>query len=684
MKKLILLLFVFVIQTNLYAWRYFPEGTRWTEIRLDTMKYDSWYSKIGDEWVPNYETLEYRVYGEYVDERFNDRYSCIYTNGPEWTDSLTLLIYWLRTPDDDWYGGITVAAFDDDGQLSWPCHGQMYPLSWEVGMIMRSLSINMAGITGFGDWMWDVYGTVEEIKEGNFGGVRPLKYSDVNGIRFIQGIGVASWNDGECIFGPIRPYEVLSHLGAVEDEERHYRSMLVHFERDGEVLYDVWPEKGVEINKTNFPDENFRNWVLSQPYGQDGVLTDEEIANVSMIDVYHKGIQSLKGIEFFTSLTWLRCYGNQLTTLDVSKNTSLSLLHCMNNRLTTLNVSNLRALENLCCQENQLTTLDVSGCAALTGLMCDDNQLTTLDVSGCTALTTISCNHNQLTTLDLSETTALTYLSCMQNQIKGEGMDAMVESLPTVNEGSLVVIRYQDEQNIMTKAQVAAARAKGWTPQRWEPYILWTDYEGVDDTAEPVTYTEGQMATIILPVAPDASKGKYYRLDRCEGNEVIFEQELQPRAHVPYIIVPSEDFSIDPSALDMAGLSNDTVSIEGLSFIGTYSREELNEQDGFYIHIIDTTPDCSFSPSGETGKGAVIGALRAYLLVHWDDPYNQGGTKVPPSEKLRIVLKDNPDGIEQMVNRKSSNSKCYDLQGRKLANPRKGIYIKDREKIVVN
>ena len=37
---------------------YFPEGTKWTEIRLDTLKYDSWYSKVGNEWVPNFETIE--------------------------------------------------------------------------------------------------------------------------------------------------------------------------------------------------------------------------------------------------------------------------------------------------------------------------------------------------------------------------------------------------------------------------------------------------------------------------------------------------------------------------------------------------------------------------------------------------------------------------------------------------
>ena len=34
----------------------------------------------------------------------------------------------------------------------------------------------------------------------------------------------------------------------------------------------------VEINEENFPDENFRNWVLSKSYGADGVLTDDEVA----------------------------------------------------------------------------------------------------------------------------------------------------------------------------------------------------------------------------------------------------------------------------------------------------------------------------------------------------------------------------------------------------------------------
>ena len=204
----------------------------------------------------------------------------------------------------------------------------------------------------------------------------------------------------------------------------------------------------------------------------------------------------------------------------------------------------------------------------------------------------------------------------------------------------------------------------------------------------PVTFSAGQMATIVLPTEPDASKGKYYRLAGCKDGEIIFEQELQPRAHVPYIIMPSEDFSIDPAELELAGLTGDTVSVDGVRFIGTYMREVLPSLGGdggssFYYDIIDQTPDCSPLPGEGQGVRLLVGALRAYLLVDWkttgwNDPYTQGGTKTP-LEKMPIVLRDNATsiaGCPQMVNGKSSNGKCYDLQGRRISEkPSRGIYI---------
>ena len=86
----------------------------------------------------------------------------------------------------------------------------------------------------------------------------------------------------------------------------------------------------VEISEEYFPDENFRAYLLVQPYGNDGVITESEIKNVTSINVIGRTISSLKGIEFFTSLSTLHCSNNQLTSLDVSKNTNLKNLDCYN------------------------------------------------------------------------------------------------------------------------------------------------------------------------------------------------------------------------------------------------------------------------------------------------------------------------------------------------------------------
>ena len=172
----------------------------------------------------------------------------------------------------------------------------------------------------------------------------------------------------------------------------------------------------IEINEFTFPDENFRSWVWSR-YGKDGVLTEEEIAKTTTVDVHGKNISNLSGIEYFTALTDLKCWNNQLTSLNVSNNTILTNLSCMANQLTSLDVSGCTALTVLWCANNQLTSLDVSSNTALTDLSCSINQLTSLDVSNNTALTILRCDENQLTFLDVSNNIALTDLVCSDNQL---------------------------------------------------------------------------------------------------------------------------------------------------------------------------------------------------------------------------------------------------------------------------
>ena len=175
---------------------------------------------------------------------------------------------------------------------------------------------------------------------------------------------------------------------------------------------------GVAIDGTNFPDANFRSFVASSfDEDNDNYLSDTEINAAENINCAKKGISDLTGISHFTALKSLKCFNNQLTALDVSKNTALTYLDCDYNQLTALDVSKNVALTKLHCWGNSLTKLDVSKNTALTSLDCGANQLTTLDVSKNTALTYLDCRSSQLTALDVSKNTALTYLDCGNNQL---------------------------------------------------------------------------------------------------------------------------------------------------------------------------------------------------------------------------------------------------------------------------
>ena len=176
--------------------------------------------------------------------------------------------------------------------------------------------------------------------------------------------------------------------------------------------------QSVEINETNFPDETFRQYVKVN-FDKDGndVLSPQEIAEVTEINVYNKSISDLTGIKYFTELETLMCYSNRLTSLDVSGCTELKGLICYNNQLAELDVSENAALVELNCLNNDLTSLDVSDCTELTYLDCSDNRLTSLDVSKNTELGWLNCSENQLRSLEVSKNTALGSLYCSGNRL---------------------------------------------------------------------------------------------------------------------------------------------------------------------------------------------------------------------------------------------------------------------------
>ena len=213
----------------------------------------------------------------------------------------------------------------------------------------------------------------------------------------------------------------------------------------------------VQVDETNFPDPNFRAWILQQPWGSDGVITDAQLTgSIWMINVSNQNISDLTGINFFTNLQHLWVDRNQLTSLDVSNlmnlnslraernqiasinvPNSLNVLWVSNNQLTSLDLSNLTNLEALFATNNQLTSLNVSGLTNLMDLYVNDNHLTSLDVSGLTNLAYLNVSGNQLTSFDVSGLTNLISLNISENQLTSfdvSGLTSLTELLVFCNQ----------------------------------------------------------------------------------------------------------------------------------------------------------------------------------------------------------------------------------------------------------
>ena len=300
----------------------------------------------------------------------------------------------------------------------------------------------------------------------------------------------------------------------------------------------------VAVDEVNFPDEIFRKYVSDNfDTDKDGKLSRSECDAVLSIYVTYKNIQSIKGIEYFTKLRSLYCYSNQLTSLDVSKNTALTSLDCSFNQITSLDVSkntalislncginqlknldvnNNTALKSLICNINQLTSLDVSKNIVLSLLYCDTNQLTNVDVSNNIALTQLRCSYNQLTSLDVSHNTDLTILECYNNQLTNLDLsnNTAITELKCDN-NTYAISTTNNKFNLSSLNGFDASKASNWSG---------AVYNAVDNTITinndivSYKYDCGNGETITFTLTTDYVASIVATIDEANFPDVTFRQ----------------------------------------------------------------------------------------------------------------------------------------------------------------
>lgn len=221
-----------------------------------------------------------------------------------------------------------------------------------------------------------------------------LKATGNSSYPVASNLAAMTLNGSEAVASPSGAYYSNPYQGIIKDASLIYNQD-IHITDNYAVL----------INSTNFPDANFRSYMLSNyPLGY---MTASDVNARTEVYVNGRNISNLKGIEHLTAVEVLDCSSNNLTSLDVSACTQLLALHCNNNAFTSLNITNLP----------RLTTLYVKNNASLTKLLCNNNSLMTLNLDGCYQLQELDCSYNYLGHLNLVDCTKLKKLSSYNNQL---------------------------------------------------------------------------------------------------------------------------------------------------------------------------------------------------------------------------------------------------------------------------
>ena len=151
-------------------------------------------------------------------------------------------------------------------------------------------------------------------------------------------------------------------------------------------------------------------------------------------------------------------------------------------------------------------------------------------------------------------------------------------------------------------------------------------------------------------------------------------------ANYPYLIRAKEAGEKTVTVTDATLFATEETSIdcssihEKYTFTGTYSTMESSELTGCYALC-----DGVWQPIAED---ATLGAFRVYLKIESRD----NNTTPAQAIRVRVIGEDEEDGATAIENSQLINDKSdvvYDLKGRRVDNPTKGVYIVNGRKVVV-
>ena len=236
-------------------------------------------------------------------------------------------------------------------------------------------------------------------------------------------------------------------------------------------LEDGFQERNYSQELTYIPDENLENYLIEIGKDDvvDGYITNSQAASISQVSIeandnwevgstidfwnfeerFSNRISNLAGIEAFPNLESVNLMGQNLDSINISKNINLKTFSANFNTFKKLDTSNNPLLESLSIDSNEVNPIldfsnnpnikmlstpmcsiagfigedgyyDISNMADLEFLDLYDNRLTSVDISKNTKLKELRINMgNSISTIDFSNNPMLENISANSSGLQG-------------------------------------------------------------------------------------------------------------------------------------------------------------------------------------------------------------------------------------------------------------------------
>ena len=270
----------------------------------------------------------------------------------------------------------------------------------------------------------------------------------------------------------------------------------------------------------------------------------------------------------------------------------------------------------------------------------------------------------------------ITYVDLRQTSIKGMSVNRMISDdlFKKLPEKTFIYLPAGNEVITGTKNVVVGSVCNDMELDAAAPFEASKDFVAVKAVhARDFSTMLDKHCTVYLPFALDeeqaSSLGTFYEMTGVADGKIMFTSVKKTKANMPYMFKPAKE-TVSAKMVEVKATIPGAPVVGSATFEGTYDQKSIlsdgstqyycfKAENGKLVHVIDNS--------------MTVDPFRCYIKV-------TGGASL--GRFLDIVVDDETTAVKN-IKVGSEDNVYYDLSGRRVLYPKKGMYIMNGKKVII-